>query len=487
MRLQLRLKLIILFLIAFIVSAVAQQDKTLFLMHELPQANIVNPAVGIKCRFYVSIPLLSSIHLNYSNTLASVNDVIVPKPGTDSLKLDLQNAVNQTHNVDLINVEAHITLLEFGYQWETNYLSFAIRERASFFGTASQDLIQLGYYGNSHFLDQTANLGNVRGIGIHYREYSLGFSKDVSKKLRLGIHGKLLFGKAGTTTTQYSGGLYTDPVTFAISTSANYSQKVSAPIDIFQNPDGSIDSVALQQNINWVDYAFNRQNIGFAFDFGAIYKYNSKITLSASLLDLGTIFWKTNSNNLHTSGNYSFQGEVNGSGSSNSITDSIRSAYVVTLGEGPYFANLIPRLYLGGTYQFAPHFNTGATFYSELLMNKIHSSFGLSLNTQGFKKYSASLLWSAQNSQYTNIGLGFGAKWGDAHFHLISDNVPAFFKPQNARNINLRLGLNLLLGCKAKVIKKPAALPCPNRQLASDENFKKVKYKPINRQKAPKR
>lgn len=486
MRLYLGKSLIICLFVVAEFSISAQQDKTLFLMHELPQANIVNPAVGIKCRYYISIPLLSSIHLNYSNTLTSVSDAIVPKAGTDSLKLDLQNVINQTHNIDLVNAEAHITILEFGYQWETNYLSFAIRERASFFGTAPEDVIKLGYYGNSHFLGETANLGGIRGLGIHYREFSLGFAKNVTPKLRLGVHGKLLFGKAGTITTQYSGSLYTDPITFAIATKANYSQKVSAPINIVENPDGTIDGIELQQNINWVDYAFNRQNIGFALDFGAIYKYNSKVTFSASLLDFGTIFWKTNTTNLHSSGSYGFQGDVNGSGSSSNISDSIRNAYDVTYGPGSYFAMLVPRIYLGATYQFSPHFNTGATFYSEILRNKIHPSFGFSLNTQGYKTYSASLLWSAQNSQYTNIGLGFGAKWGNAHFHLISDNVPAFFKPQNARNVNLRLGVNLLLGCKERIKQKPAALPCPNRQLASNEDFKKVKYKPLNKQKAPK-
>ena len=199
---------------------VAQQDKTLFLMHQVPQANIVNPAVGIKCRYYVGIPLFSSVHLNYSNTICCVSDGFSDIPGTDSLTYNLENIVNKTHKVDLITAEQQLTWLDFGYSWDDHYINFAIRENVHAFGTIPQDLVYLAWYGNSYFLGETANLNGMRVNMIHFREYTFGYANQVNKKLRLGFHAKLLFGKSNVTTSVYQASLYTNPNTFAINTSA---------------------------------------------------------------------------------------------------------------------------------------------------------------------------------------------------------------------------------------------------------------------------
>ncbi len=442
--------LLIAFLCVSSAVVVAQQDKTLFLMHELPQANIVNPAVGIKCKFYIGVPVLSSVHFNYSNTLCTVNEAFGSVAGSDSLKLNLQNIVDQTHKIDLISVEQQLTLLDFGYRWNRNYITFSVRENVNFFGTVPQDMVALAWYGNTHFLGETANLSGLRVNAVHYREFALGFSRDIDEKWRLGIRAKLLFGKSNVNTSDYSGELYTNSTTFAITTSANYHVNASGPVDVYTKPDGTIDRVAQKANFSVMNYLFNASNVGLGVDLGAIYKFNDEITLSASVLDLGAILWSSDVTNGTASGSYSYQGEVNGVGTNSGLADSIRNSYKAVLTHSSYLANLMPRVYVGGTYRFAEHFNTGATFYSEILMNKIHSSLGLSLNTIGFSIFSASLLWSAQNSVYTNIGLGLGAKFGVLHVHILSDNVPAFFALDKTRNVNLRFGINLLFGCSGK-------------------------------------
>ena len=170
-------------------------------------------------------------------------------------------------------------------------------------------------------------------------------------------------------------------------------------------------------------------------------------------------------------------------GNSNSIADSIRNSYEVYSSSSPYFSNLTPRVYLGATYLFAPHLNAGATFYSEILANKIHPSIGLSINTVNFKKYSASFLWSIQNSVYTNIGLGVGAHFGNVQLHLMSDNVPAFFALDDTRNVNLRFGVNLMLGCGAKKSVGPKAIACQKKSKSKNSKGQSTGYKPYNRSK----
>ena len=52
----------------------------------------------------------------------------------------------------------------------------------------------------------------------------------------------------------------------------------------------------------------NRGNVGLGLDFGLIYKYSDKITLSASLLDLALVRWKTDLNNVRGEGDFEYAG-----------------------------------------------------------------------------------------------------------------------------------------------------------------------------------
>jgi ethanolamine ammonia-lyase large subunit len=62
----------------------AQQSNTFYLMHAVPQSNLLNPAVQIQCKYFIGIPVLSSIHLNYSNTAFTYNTLA----GTDSWNIE---------------------------------------------------------------------------------------------------------------------------------------------------------------------------------------------------------------------------------------------------------------------------------------------------------------------------------------------------------------------------------------------------------------
>jgi hypothetical protein len=52
------------------------------------------------------------------------------------------------------------------------------------------------------------------------------------------------------------------------------------------------------------------------------------------------------------------------------------------------------------------------------------------------------------------VGLGISTSRGPLQFYMVSDNVCGFIWPLSARNINLRFGLNINLGCSIKSPKK---------------------------------
>src|SRR3989339_2047121 len=86
-----------------------QQNSTFFLMHRVPQSNLLNPAVQIDCKWYVGIPALASTQFNYSNTAFSFNDIL----GGGNFDIDALN--DNVHRTDLLASELHLDLIALGY------------------------------------------------------------------------------------------------------------------------------------------------------------------------------------------------------------------------------------------------------------------------------------------------------------------------------------------------------------------------------------
>ena len=178
----------------------AQQDHTLFFMHNLPESNLVNPAVPIKCKVYIGIPGLSSVHANYNNNSFTVSEMFYPQRVNDSLLINPENIVSKIRKNAFASDEVHATLFTAGYRWNDFYLNFSVSEKQNFYTMAPGDMVRLAWDGNTQFRGQQMNLTGLRVSGSHYREYALGGSKQINEALRIGLKTKLLFGKGNVST-----------------------------------------------------------------------------------------------------------------------------------------------------------------------------------------------------------------------------------------------------------------------------------------------
>jgi hypothetical protein len=112
---------------------------------------------------------------------------------------------------------------------------------------------------------------------------------------------------------------------------------------------------------------------------------------------------------------------------------------------------LYSKLYLGGTYKFNKSFNAGALFRGEFYHDKLYSSLTLSANAQLLEWFGASLSYSVMHNSIMNVGFGFQIKGGPFQLYMVSDNILAPIFLHATRNINLRMGMNLVFGCKKRV------------------------------------
>ncbi len=455
-------------------------------MHDLPQANIVNPAVPIDCDLFIGIPVIGSTHINAFSTGFALNDVLVSK-ATDSLRFELDGALSNFKSNELIVTETHLSLFSAGYRYRHYYFTFGINEKINTYSTLNKNALLLINGGNSQFEGERVNMKGTRANAIHYREYALGLAKRMDEKLSVGFRLKLLFGKSNVYSEPIQLSLYTDPATFDTYVSGSVDIYSTLPINITKDSESKLVEAEFQENIRISNYLMNRSNKGFGFDFGFIYNLNESTTLSGSVLDIGYINWGVDSYHVHSSGSMYITGEAidEGLGNLGAITDSLESVFTPRVAEESYLSPLVPAMYLGVMHDVNSWFNVGAVFHTELFRSKLHPSLTFSGNAYLTKNIYGSASYTLQNGEFNNVGAGIGAKVGIFHLHAVSDNIPAFFDLLDAKNVNLRFGVSMLLGCGKKKVKKKKsrddkgirAIPCFNDPYAKRKTRPKVKKK----------
>ena len=201
-------------IMSFAISSIsnAQQNSTFYLMHEVPQSNLLKPAVQINCKWYVAFPLLGSTQLNYSNSTFTFNEIFATNDGSASL--DIGSFYNNIRKTNLLSSEIHLDLISVGYRFSDYYINFNIAEKINLAATYPGSLMELAWKGNTQFLGETAEFNNLRTHSVYYREYSLGVSKVWDAYNIFGIRAKLLFGKANIYSGKSEMSLYTNPNTF---------------------------------------------------------------------------------------------------------------------------------------------------------------------------------------------------------------------------------------------------------------------------------
>ncbi len=459
--------LVFILIILFSVQVKGQQNNTLFLMHDLPQSNFVNPALAIKCKWFIGVPGISSTHVNGYSTGFSYSDILVPS-GTDSLHYDFNRVLKKFENSEMIATQTHLSLLSVGYKTGLNYFTFGVNEKVNSYTIINKNAALLLHGGNSQFEGKKLNMNGTRPNAIHYREYALGWARQIDPKLSLGFRVKLLFGKSNIYTKPVDLSLYTNPISFETFVSGSGEAYISLPVDVIREPDGRLVTMDWQQDISKRDYLMSTDNIGFGADFGFVYQLNEKTTLSGSLLDIGYINWKKDAYYMSSSGSMDITAQAIEDGLANldDVTDSLTNVFTPRIDNESYLSPLVPAMYLGVSHTLNSWLNAGAVFHTEAYQNRLHPSFTFSGNAAITKNIYGSASYTLQNGEFNNFGAGIGAKFGVLHLHAVSDNIPAFFDLGVAKSVNLRFGLALMFGCgREKKIRSSddngiRALPC---------------------------
>lgn len=421
-------------------------------MHDVPQSAYVNPAIQPRCNLLIGIPALNSLYINATSTGFSYNDL-----SAGETLLDIERIAKNLHTIDYITTELHANLITVGYKYSDFYISFNIAEKVNAKVFYPSNLIELAVFGNEKLIGKTLT---TRGLGAnisHLREYSLGIAHDADEDLSWGVRAKLIFGKANITTRS-------KPFSFSVQDEsynllAEWAAQVNAsfPLVVSTNEQNEVTGIEPGE-INILKYLLNSSNLGLGFDAGIIFR-SEPITWSASVLDFGATWWRSDTHQFNNTGSFAFNGitdedMTNPDQFLETMLDSVENQIKIFSNAETYASILSTKVNLGGTYQLHPNFNLGVLLRTEFYPRRPVPSLTISLNTVQLGYLAGSISYSVMNGSYNNVGIGLGLGSKNFAFHIISDNALAFIWPQKAQTANLRFGMNLLFGCSEKQQKK---------------------------------
>lgn len=434
----------------------AQNERSLFFLPGIPQEKYMNPAAFPENKFYIGIPILSSMKVGLENTF-TYEDFFTPVG--DSIYFDRDHFIDNLNPETSLNMDMLVEYFSAGFRLNDNYFTFRIADNGNVNATFTKETLLFFLYGNGsdQYLGKEVNLG---GNGINFsffREYALGYSRKINPKLTVGMNMKYLQGIANVSTNDLSVSLFTDSVDYTIKLKSNIEINTSLP-----GENGGIESA---------DFMPSSDNPGFAFDFGAEYQFNEKLSAALGVTNIGFINWNANPKNYrssHPDEEFVYEGfeleeyfEDNAfnSGALNNALDSIADEIgVVETAEG--YRTAVPSwLNINANYRFTPSHQAGILFQNRFLQNQNWSTLTLAYTYSLKDKLHAMVSNTFSRSSAIAPSFGVGTNLGPMQIFIINENFVAPFSYRKATFYSLHLTINLVFRDKVKLAPEETTTP----------------------------
>jgi hypothetical protein len=128
------------------------------------------------------------------------------------------------------------------------------------------------------------------------------------------------------------------------------------------------------------------------------------------------------------------------------LGDSIKQAFSINNTNNSFSTAIPVKIYMGGSYQVNPRIQVGGLARARIYNSQTKLSFTASGNVYLGNFFNFSASYSILEGSYANLGLGIGLRGGPVQFYMVTDNLLAAFDPANVSNLNVRVGLNFLVG-----------------------------------------
>lgn len=286
----------------------AQFLRTSYFMEGTHYRQQLNPALA-PGRGYLNLPVIGTFNASVnSSTLGyqDVMDIIDNTEGGDFFKSDA--FINKLDNLNNLNVNLSTDILSAGWYKGKNFWSFNIGLRNDIGASIPKGMFEFmremdGLSADDN-LERLSNINQKVGhqsLEINsYAEVGVGLARNITERLTVGARVKALLGV---------GNLKLDINDIAVTSNlSGYNTgdlndlNGRAEIRVDATLENSSKLIELSEDDGVIDEiefgTFGLAGYGLGIDLGASYKLMDKLTLSASLLDLGFMKWSKNNTSV---------------------------------------------------------------------------------------------------------------------------------------------------------------------------------------------
>lgn len=424
----------------------AQPEATMYTLSGVPQHINYNPAFVPNYKFVLSIGP-GSVHAHYSNSSFAYSDLAVRRG--DSLVADLGKFNAALNKKNYITTAGDVEAFRLGIQLSKRlYFNWTVGTKVFARQMIPQDLTSLFINGTAGFVGSSASF-SPELEATSYLESAFGASFKVNDKLTVGGRLKLLRGIVNASTESSE---------LTLSVADDYTMTLTGDINARTSGIQNVDDA------NVDDYLKNK---GFAIDLGATFKLNEKLSVGASLLDVGAINWKNDtyaytldpSIATYTFAGVDLQKVIDGDEDYfDAEMDSLESKFELQEGAtGSYRTPLPGKMYFNASYKIKKQITFGALLFMEKFQGRFHPGFSASVHKEFWRIAGVSLSYSAINRGFGNLGAGFNLNLTPFQFYVVGDNLlrmPLSYLANgsyekfasNVRYLNVRAGMNIVFG-----------------------------------------
>lgn len=464
------------FLIFTMFSVQGQQDLTIYHMPSIQQMHYVNISKRPDNGVNIGLPGISSIYFRQQNTF--LNPSILFENNGNTVDFKSEDFLNNIGKKNILGADFAVDLFSFGMGFGDNYMSFSVREKATAKITLPEDLLAFPFTGNANFerLDNgTLDFSDLDIRLNHYREYGLSFQRKLNDKWEVGGRLKYLYGLENVTMKRNDIQWKTDETTwdYEITGQLDINSSGFGPLLTDENEYYDLEDGPVSE------YLFKRKNRGFGIDLGATRQIGDRLEVSANVIDLGYIKWKTyNKNLVSNSGQFLYDGIYVHDGAlyaDSAFTDSVdvimddlwesfKDEFETTDNEDSYTSLLSTRLSVSALYDLYEGERSSATLggllQTEIYRGNFYPTLTLSYNQRFQRWLSASASYSIIDWDFRNLGLGLSANAGPVQIYVVADNLLAanrtrmqfgsdsddsFTYPSYSKNVHVHAGVNINL------------------------------------------
>ena len=451
-------------------NLLAQQKVIMYDFLTLPQSLLENPAAKFEANSHVGIPLVSKVHIKANTFGISAHDLF--SVDNQNFNIKLENFINSRNKSDYLTINQQLEIFSLGFRSPRGiYWSGGMYQELDLLFYYPESFVDLLWYGNADNLNRAYNLSDFRIKADLLNVYHIGLNKKINNKISLGFRGKIYMGIANISSLNNKGYFVTNDSNISSSDYVHYNHNFiglngkintsgfDAFIDDSQSPDDALSSIKKKLIMS--------PNLGVGIDFGVVYDISKASYLTASILDLGFINYRSEINNYKLNGNFSTDGVTytfpnatdSGGFDWDSIKENFENDVLIEEDKKTYVSFRSPILNLSYRYNFGYENSIECDCYST--SNDYVNGIGIQFQTI-FRPYKPqSIITAFYNraisknintkftysiDKYSLTNFGFGLSVGASHFnsYVMLNNLLALTDVYKAQSLSLQLGFNLI-------------------------------------------